>query len=518
MNDARHRLQSGAPLIAASLFLVVGLYLVYQLIAYSKAGAFEFPLDDVYIHLAMSEQIAAGGYGVNAGEYTSAASSPLYPFLLVPFAGTSSQIWVAVFWNVFALVGATVLWVRITLDAVSNTRMATLLALLGPLAFNLAGITMVAMEHTLHVLAVMATLRGVQIYLNEGRVNWLLFAGTAIGVLIRFEGLAVSGAAGLLLAMTGRWKAGGALFGVSVALVGAFMAFLMSLGLEPFPNSVMSKISGPTGSPDFAFQNMLLKLKVQLRSETAIVMAVAVIVAAAMLPRVWRSDTRARAILAATVFTGSAQLLLGQFGWFERYELYAMSFVFGMLLLVVFTNDDYATMRTLFLVGMVFLAGNYTRWMLKYGTWGPSGILAQQQNASTFVKEYYKKPIAVNDLGLVAWGNPNYVLDLWGLASYRALKTRMENPYDGWTGDLTDEANIDLAIVYDGWFEDGLGKNWVKVGTLRYSYHIGFLGGRDVSYYATRPEAAPELRRLIAEFSPNVVGPAEMWVEPKGQE
>jgi len=32
-------------------------------------GYYEYPLDDPYIHLAMSEQIANGGYGVNAGEY-----------------------------------------------------------------------------------------------------------------------------------------------------------------------------------------------------------------------------------------------------------------------------------------------------------------------------------------------------------------------------------------------------------------------------------------------------------------
>ncbi|WP_298911233.1 hypothetical protein [uncultured Aliiroseovarius sp.] len=518
MIDARHRTLSGAPQIAASLLLVSGLYLIYQLMAYARAGAFEFPLDDVYIHLAMSEQIAAGGYGVNAGEYTSAASSPLYPFLLVPFAGTVGQIWVVVLWNIFAMVAATILWVRIVLDAVTDKKWAWGLALLGPLAFNLAGLTMVAMEHMLHVLTVMVVLRGMQIYLRDGRVTWLLFVGTALGVMFRFEGLAVSGGVALILAMTGRWKAGGALFALSALLAGAYMAFLVSLGLEPLPNSVMAKIAGPTGSPDFALENMLIKLMVQLRSYTAIAMAVVVIIAATMMLRVWRSAPQTRAVLAGLVFAGVAQLLLGQFGYFHRYELYAMSFVFGLLLLVVFTRDDFATLRTLFLVGLLFLTGNYSNWMFRYGTWCTAGILAQHRNASTFVKDYWNKPIAVNDLGFVAWGNPNYVLDLWGLASYKALTTRMDTPYEGWAGDLTDEAGIDLAIVYDRWFKDGLGKNWVKVGTLRYKYNIAFLGGRSVSYYATSPEAAPELRRLIAEFAPNVVGPAEMWVEPKGQE
>ncbi|MDE9450884.1 hypothetical protein J3R80_10445 [Aliiroseovarius sp. Z3] len=510
--SARER-SAMSPLVVA-LTPVLGLYLCIQVIAFSKIGAFEFPLDDIYIHLAMAEQIASGGYGVNAGEYTSAASSPLYPFLLVPFGGQPAQIWVAVLWNLLALVGSVVLWVRIVGDAVEDRRWAAVLAALGPLAFNLAGAAMVAMEHTLHVFASLAVLRGLQTQMREGRISWLLVFGMLIGPLIRFEGLAVSGAAASALALVGRWKIGAGLFAISVALVAAFMGFLMSLGLEPLPNSVMAKISGPTGSPDFALANLFGKLQVQLqRSVPAMAMLVTLVIALVSLVRSDKADSMGRAILVAALFAGSGQLFLGQFGWFERYELYAMSFVFGLMMLYAFRPEVERTVRVLVVVGLGFLTIYYGHWMLRYGVWAPGGIYAQQQNASRFVKDVYQKPIAVNDLGYVAWGNPNYVLDLWGLASYRALKIRMDEPYEGWAGDLTDEAGIDLAIVYDSWFEDGLGKDWVKVGTLRFTNAIAFLGGRDVSYYATNAEAAPELRQMIADFAPTVTGPAEMWVE-----
>lgn len=45
-------------------------------------GAWEYALDDVYIHLAMFEQLWSGGYGVNAWEYDSASSTVLYSYLL----------------------------------------------------------------------------------------------------------------------------------------------------------------------------------------------------------------------------------------------------------------------------------------------------------------------------------------------------------------------------------------------------------------------------------------------------
>ena len=45
-----------------------------QALAFAYAGVFEYPLDDVYIHLAMAEGISQGTYGVNPGVAASAAS------------------------------------------------------------------------------------------------------------------------------------------------------------------------------------------------------------------------------------------------------------------------------------------------------------------------------------------------------------------------------------------------------------------------------------------------------------
>ena len=69
-------------------------YLGLTIAAMVRSGwNFEYPLDDVYIHLAMASEITRGGYGVNPGEIASAASSALYPMLLTPFPDTDLQRW-----------------------------------------------------------------------------------------------------------------------------------------------------------------------------------------------------------------------------------------------------------------------------------------------------------------------------------------------------------------------------------------------------------------------------------------
>ena len=70
------------PLIwAIAVFLSV---VVFELVAIlvGNGGGFSFTLDDPYIHLALSENLLQGHYGVNVQEYLSPASSIIWPILL----------------------------------------------------------------------------------------------------------------------------------------------------------------------------------------------------------------------------------------------------------------------------------------------------------------------------------------------------------------------------------------------------------------------------------------------------
>ena len=79
-------LTANRPAIAASIFFLIVILVEVGAILSLNNGHFAYVIDDPYIHLALSERIAHGHYGLNPGEAVAPASSILWPFLLAPFA------------------------------------------------------------------------------------------------------------------------------------------------------------------------------------------------------------------------------------------------------------------------------------------------------------------------------------------------------------------------------------------------------------------------------------------------
>ena len=133
----------------------------------------------------MAEQLAQGGYGVNAGEYASASSSILYSFLLTPFAGTELHR-----------------YLPLPVERGGRDRLGRVLGdgcgpchgggpcALGagrwwrgvvPIFLNIAGVAMTGMEHGLHTAVCLMLLVGLIDMAVTGRLNWLLIAGAVLG-------------------------------------------------------------------------------------------------------------------------------------------------------------------------------------------------------------------------------------------------------------------------------------------------------------------------------------------------
>src|ERR1700689_2681334 len=133
------------------LLCVVG----YVRVQHATGSHFVFTQDDPYIHLAMSEGIAHGYYGINAAEPSSPSSSMLWPYLLAPFLHLGALPTVAFGINLIAgllaalLLGAAVArWPRA--DAGRDEWVRRIISVMA-LVFvgNLAGLTFLGMEHTL---------------------------------------------------------------------------------------------------------------------------------------------------------------------------------------------------------------------------------------------------------------------------------------------------------------------------------------------------------------------------------
>lgn len=86
------------------------------------------------------------------------------------------------------------------------------------------------------------------------------------------------------------------------------------------------------------------------------------------------------------------------------------------------------------------------------------------------VTKYFDYPVAVNDLGWVAFKNKNYVLDLWGLGSEEARKLTKSGGIPPETMySLANKKNIKFAMIYREWFPQGVPKQWCYMGQLHTS-------------------------------------------------
>ncbi len=128
-----------------------------------------------------------------------------------------------------------------------------------------------------------------------------------------------------------------------------------------------------------------------------------------------------------------------------------------------------------------------------------NNIYEQQYQMHRFAVDFWKKPVAVNDLGWVSFRNPNYVLDLWGLASPQALKARMGNEEPEWMSELADKHKVELAMVYAPWFPNPP-RQWEKVATLRLSRKLITPAWHEVTFYAMNPESNVEIISALERF------------------
>ena len=117
-----------------------------------------------------------------------------------------------------------------------------------------------------------------------------------------------------------------------------------------------------------------------------------------------------------------------------------------------------------------------------------------------FVAGFYRGPVAVNDLGLVAYHNPYFVLDLCGLASEEA-RVLMANNADAATYErFVRSKGVHLAIIYDGLFGGRIPETWKKVASMDLSRVDLSPASSEVQFYATDSASVAKLHDDLETF------------------
>jgi hypothetical protein len=208
--------------------------------------------------------------------------------------------------------------------------------------------------------------------------------------------------------------------------------------------------------------------------------------------------------------------VLGRYGWFSRYDVYAVAFVAltcVYLARAAWARGDARVALTcvLLLTGAPYLESTFLTPLAARGTYD------QQYQMHRFVVERWQRPVAANDLGWLTYENPHYVLDLWGLGSEDARRMARRGGLNAeGIGEFVRERGIDLAMVYHRSLFQEPPAGWVRVAVLRSSVITG--ADTDVGFFATSPAVVEELRELLRHFAPTLPSRVTLELAPQGRE
>lgn len=507
--ERKRHLPSNSSVACVAIYLVVTAILVFRIQA-ATGGHFIYALDDAYIHLQLASNIAHGNYGINAHEISTPSSSIIWPFLLIFGTDSSWHALVPFIWNLlFGSIAAFLLGLIIDRwDWAGEGHLGTAKRLLTSLLFvfvaNLVGLTFVGMEHTLQVLLALGSAYGIIQVLEERALPTWCIACAALGPAVRYENAAITVAIVIVLIIQKRIRTAVILIVLSALTPMIFSAAMIHEGLHALPNSVLAKAQlSPThtGVSLHLIGNLGFQIKSELLNVSFNLLLLLVALVAVKSTR-WRAQ-----FLWAAFSALFLHALVGRFGWFHRYEVYAVAFG-ATILFVAF--QQFRVSWYLVAFELLLISAPYIQAVLQ----APSAsldIYNQQFQISRFLKDYYRQSAAVNDLGLASYRHTpgTYVLDLAGLGSQEALEAGRFNP-DALES-MTHRHQIGLAILYPDKF--AIPESWHPVAILHSPLPIVSVNSETVVFYATQDGDESQIRSELLSFQTTVPRPAVLTLQ-----
>jgi hypothetical protein len=505
----------GAYLVTALALLVASLR--------AAAGHLVYPLDDAAIHLSVAQNLAHHGtWGVVPGEIQSASSSPLWTVLLggwllaadlarhvgldVPDSVGPLLINLAAgLWVVAVLAG----WQRVLAPGWRRILDAGAAAVLVVVVLFLPALSLLGMEHTLHVALVLSTTvlfaRRAQGH-PTGWPAWLPYLLLALASLVRLETVFL--AAGLALAelvVTDRRRpsrpagvlAAGGLPFVGVVLVN------QAAGQGWLPNSVVAKVPGLTGAGD-----AIRGQDVFIRFTNDPLLGAMTVVIAGLLLVAWRRPSPFRYPAVAFAVAVTAHVFLARVGYYERYQAYLIAV--GVLVLLAAAADLVPPMRrpparAALVPGLIVVS------MLTSGTQlaltadlpaAATDTYQQRYQAARFLARYYDgRPVATGELGYISLLHRGPLTDMFGVGDHEVLEARKssgQRPEAAYWADLARRRGFRVAAVYRTTMLFDHPDEWTLVG--EWTINRKTISEPVFQFWATTPDEIGPLTGHLREY------------------
>ena len=506
---------------------LVAVVLMVVAILWWLDGHLVYVLDDPAIHLSMADRLAHDGtWGVVAGDFQSASSSPLWTALLAAALLVAGPVahWVPLVLNVAAGVAAVCVLARgpaslsparrRPLDALATVVLITVVLFL-------PGLTVVGMEHTLHVALVLAAVLGVDRWARgaDGVRPALLYAVVALATFTRFEtAFVAAGLAVALLTVPGRrpsmdadpngddvlgradrrrrWQGAAGVLAASGLPIVAFAVANKALGGAWLPNSVLAKgqATDETAS-GLGPVDIVNRLTHDPLLASMFALAVGYVVV---------RGTRGRAAVPAVVLAVAAPLhaALADVGWYERYQAYLVAVGVYLVLAVLAEVAASARRRAVVLVCVIGLAfGMVKTSLLLRAPIAADDMYRQQYQAGLFLDRYYDgRAVATDQLGYISYFHHGPLTDFAGLGDYDVLQRPADVPQEELWADLTAERGFRVAVLYDTAAAFRVPDTWVRAGEWRLDDEPVTGVSSKLQFYATTTDEIEPLQDHLRAF------------------
>jgi len=490
----------------------------------ANGGHLIYALDDPYIHMSIAKNLVHHGiWGVTPEGFSSSASSLLWPLLNAGVLLLTGQLEAAplglnLFSATLAIIGMYVLGLRQGLPGWLVALLSAVVILVAPLP----AMVLTGMEHVLHfLLSLFLVALAAEIFVSKSisrRTLIFLTIGLLLLTSIRYEGLFLAFVIVCLLVIRRFYRP--ALLGAfaSALPVVAYGIWSTAQGWFFFPNPMLLKANILQADSLGGWFSRLAEFVMQrLDQNPDIRWLLLFSVLFLLVYRISRSEHYASLAWMFLVYLGMLipHLFLANFGWFYRYEMYlvGLGILLELMVLAVMVLDGWNSHQILPVVIRIAITG-VVLWLafplflqrvktLDNVVQATRNIYQQQYQMARFLDAYYPHvPVAVNDIGSVAYYSQVRLVDLWGLADRQIAQDWLDKRYTTSRIDaLTRQYDVQIAIVYDAWFQNAkhLPDSWKRVGQWTIRDNV-VCGDETVSFYAVDPLARDKLELNLQQF------------------
>ncbi|MEO5591879.1 MAG: hypothetical protein ABIR15_17410 [Chitinophagaceae bacterium] len=501
------------PLVSGLSFVSV-IVAVLEYVALKKTGGhFCYPLDDTFIHMTVSKNLALyGNWGITSSGFVSTSSSPLFTIVLALFFKLFSVSIIMPF--IISCAGTVFMLITIQQELNNHSSLTVfnkvVCVLVTMLAGVVPGLTLLGMEHTLQIAFTLFFVHSIASLLTVPQKNNLLKAAiwAALMTATRYENAFFIMAAFALLAWQKNFKDA-----VIISIAGALPLLLFGVyskmhGGYFIPNSVLIK-----GNQNLKFFfNGGISIIEATKSISGLIVAALIIAVRKIQANKYDRDFW---ILSMFIIAGFMHSIFASFGWFYRYEAYLI--VLGTLHiskigLEWLQDNGIKALRQQIIPAGLFAIMLYSLPVRGLNSFRNSiraiyNIYEQQYQMGLFFQQYYKgQTVAANDIGAISYMADLNTIDMWGLGNNEIANARKAGYWNNeFLRKIVADKHTRVTVMYDSWFDRELPNQWVKVATWEMPYNY-ICGDIYVTFYGNTEDEAARLKTNLSSFAPQLPG------------